>query len=148
MQNIRDAVKAMRKATFERTPQWTLGQLIEALSKIDADEDCWVSFAFADFVPTTCDSWRGSYDEIAIGYDELEWEKRPMLKDFLSHLRNCVGQEFTGWKGGEFTMHDDTPVWVANPGRSGNTGVVGIHQEVGANGKVYRVNVRADYCEF
>lgn len=32
-------------------------------------------------------------------------------------------KEFTGWKGGEFTMDESTPVWVANAGNSGNTGL-------------------------
>lgn len=145
---IQQMVSQMRKATFEKTPQWTLGQLIEELSKIDATDDCWVSFAFGGFVPTECDSWRGSYAEIAIGFADLEWEKRPMLKSFLQHLRDCVGKEFTGYKGGEFTMDESTPVWVSNYGRSGETGVVGLATEVGAEGKVYRVHIRTDYCEF
>jgi len=146
--DIRRAVNAMRKATFEKTPQWTLGQLIEELEKIEADEDCYVSFAFGSFVPTTCHSWRGSYNEISIGYAEMEWDKRPKLNEFLQHLRDCIGKEFTGWKGGEYIMDFDTPVWVAEEGRSGNSGVVGIRPSIGANGKAYVVHVRTDYCEF
>lgn len=146
--DIHQAVKAMRKATFERTPQWSLGRLIEALEAVDATDDCWVSFAFGDFVPTRCHSWRGSYSELAIGYAELEWETRPALKHFVNQLKQCVGAEFTGWKGGEFRMDLDTPVWVAEGGKSGNTGVVGIHCERGAEGTAYRVVIRTDWCEF
>lgn len=148
MDPLRLAVKAMRTEVFQQTPQWTLGQLIDALRNVDASDDCDVSFAFGYFVPTTCASWRGSYDEIAIGYALNDSGGRPTLKDFLSHLRSCVGKEFTGWKGGTFTMDVDTPVWVAEPGDSGNTGVIGIRREVGANGKAYRVHIRTDYCEF
>jgi hypothetical protein len=146
--NIQGAVKSMRKATFQRTPQWNLGQLIDSLSKIEATDDCWVSFSFCDFVPGTCHSWRGSYNEIAISYEALDWDKKPRLKDFLKHLNECIGVEFTGWKGGEYIMGHDTPVWVAEPGRSGNTGVVGIHCENNNEGKAYRVAIRTDYCEF
>jgi hypothetical protein len=149
MASLQQMAKSMRKATFETTPQWTLGQLIEELASIAADDDCWVSFAFGNFVPTDCDSWRGSYDEIAIGYTVLErCENRPMLTDFLQHLRECVGKEFTGYKGGQYVMNESTPVWVANYGNSGSCGVVGLHVATGANGNAYCVWIRTDYCEF
>ena len=136
------------RTTIDKIPQWTLGQLINELSKIDATDDCWVSFAFGDLVPTKCSSWRGSYDEIAIGFDRLEYNNRPMLKKFLQHLRNCVGETFIGYKGGEFKMDESTPIWVANYGRSDETGVVGLATDIGAEGKCYRIYIRTDCIKF
>lgn len=58
-------------------------------------------------------SYRGYYDELAFEPTEQEW-----IEDVLSMARACVGVTFTGWKGGEFTMHEYTPVWLSNIGES------------------------------
>lgn len=148
MQDLTSMVRSARAEQMKTSNQWTLGRLIAALREVDSTDDCYVSFAFGDFVPTTCDSWRGSYHEIAIGFEELvKWDSRPLLASFLSHLDSCVGKTFEGWKGGEYVMDESTPVWVANPGKSGRTGVIGIHEEKGPNG-TYNVVIRTDYCPY
>lgn len=38
--------------------------------------------------------------------------------EFYDILRDAVGTEYTGWKGGQFEMSETTPVWVANRGTS------------------------------
>jgi hypothetical protein len=47
----------------------------------------------------------------------------------LGWLRAANGATFHGYKGGEYEMDDDTPLWVANHGNSGGTAVVGIREE-------------------
>ncbi len=145
---IRSIVNAMRKATFDKSPQWNLGQLIDELSAIKATEDCWVVFDFCDFVPGHCHSWRGSYSELAITPEQLDWDKRPKLTDVITRMKDCVGAEFTGWKGGEYIMDESTPVWVAEDGRSGNTGIVGLHKVVNKDDLAYQVVIQTAYCEF
>lgn len=49
-----------------------------------------------------------------------------LVSNLIEMLEGALGKQFTGWKGGEFTMHRDTPMWVANPGNGYSTGVVGI----------------------
>lgn len=49
--------------------------------------------------------------------------------EFLKMLKETVGKEFTGYKGGEFTMDENTPIWVANYGNSGNTAVIDVIDE-------------------
>lgn len=146
--DFREAVKRMRRTTFEETKQITLGGLIDLLKNLQTDEDCYVRYSFPNKFPTECDSYRGSYDELAIGHDSLDWDKRPMLSVFLKHLQQCVGKTFFGWKGGEFEMDRDTPVWVDNPGECSSCGVVGITPIYGANDRVYEVIINTDYCEF
>lgn len=51
-------------------------------------------------------------------------------------------KEFTGWKGGEFTMDESTPVWVANAGNSGNTGIIDVVDDG------WRIILMTAYCEF
>lgn len=148
MINLHDAVKKMRKASFDSSPQITLGELIRLLKDINAEDGCYVEYAFPRKVPTTCDSYRGSYDELALGHDEFDWEKRPLLSSLLQHLENCVGQTFYGYKGGEFVMDEETPVWVDNYGECSNCGVVGVTPIYGADDTAYRVIINTDYCEY
>jgi hypothetical protein len=107
-----------------------------------------VRFDFGGFVPTDFRSWRGSYSEFAIGYAESKWEDRPTLGAFVGDLRRCVGAVYPGWKGGEFVMSRTTPVWVANAGESGNTGVTGVRPLVDAKGRVFEVVLQTGFCEY
>ena len=61
---------------------------------------------------------------------------------FKNMLKLAIGEVFEGYKGGDYTMSKNTPVWVANYGNSGNTGIVDvIHDE-------YQVVLVTQYCEF
>lgn len=66
-------------------------------------------------VPDDIDSYRGYYDELALGYSS---EGFMSLSNFVEMLENADGGTFSGYKGGEFTMYGDTPVWVSNYGNS------------------------------
>lgn len=41
-------------------------------------------------------------------------------------LKECIGKTFTGYNGGDSTMHMGTPIWVANYSHSGNTAVIDV----------------------
>lgn len=45
---------------------------------------------------------------------------------FLQMLKGAVGKTFMGYKGGDFVMSRQTPVWVANYGDAGHTAVIGV----------------------
>jgi hypothetical protein len=68
-------------------------------------------------------SWRGIYAELAIGFSS---EGNIKVIDFYNMLKEAIGKEFTGYKGGEFIMGKATPVWVANYGNSGNTALLDV----------------------
>jgi hypothetical protein len=104
--------------------QWTLGQLIDALKK--QPKDAIVSYEFGYFAPTTLASYRGYYEDLALGYVEPEYAKRPTVASLLVELEAAVGATFEGWKGGQYRMDRDTPVYVANPGECPGTGIVGV----------------------
>lgn len=99
----------------------TLGQLIDALAKCPKDRE--VMFDFCGIGPTTFDSYRGYYDHLALGYKD---DHRIRAGELLELAQACVGATYTGWKGGEYRMTRDTPVWVANPGDTHGTGVVDV----------------------
>lgn len=101
----------------------TLGELIDALEKCKPESG--VQFDFCGMTPDGVDSYRGYYDHLAIGHKD---EGAVTAGELLAELRAAVGKVFEGYKGGDFRMDRDTPMWVANYGRSGSTAVVGVRE--------------------
>lgn len=148
---LNNATKKMRESSFASSPQLTLGELLALLKDIPTEwgsdrEPVTIDFDFGTAYPTGFSSWRGSYSEIAInyalsGYDAEQFAHTD-LKDFINWLEDAIGSTYTGWKGGDFIMTADTPVWVANDGNVGNTGVVGIRNDN------YNVTILTAHCEY
>ena len=107
--------------------QMTLGELISALER--KDEAKHVYFDFVYFAPDGVSSYRGDYSQLAITYSD---GGAMLVGDFLSILREANGKEFTGYKGGQYLMHSNTPLWVANNGEAGRTAVVDVNDLDGA----------------
>ena len=147
---LTNASSVMRAERLKSSPQMTLGEMIATIELIAKnqeniikkyDHEADVVFDFEYAYPTGLSSWRGSYAELALnfsfkgygveGFQKLEnFEPKEMLvSKFLELLKSALGKEYTGWKGGEFVMGKTTPIWVANDGNSGNTGVVGIKND-------------------
>lgn len=151
--SIQQFLKNQRDRTFAISAQLTLGQIISKLERCELtrgenDEPKHVDYDFGTAIPTTLHSWRGSYSELALGYklsgydnDEDHFAKMT-ASDLLAELKSAIGKEFTGWKGGEFVMNEDTPVWVANQGNVGNTGIINVVD----NG--HRIVLMTAYCEY
>lgn len=101
--------------------QATLGYLIERLERLDPEAD--VYFDFVYMKPSgSVHSYRGYYDQLALGYqDSGDGIKVGAL---LEKLKEAVGKQFCGYKGGEYTMYEDTVVWVANHNESGGTAIM------------------------
>lgn len=143
-----DAVAAGRKKTLAKSTQLTLGEMVlkmEAIVKeCEAEKiDSHVHYDFGHLFPTTINSWRGSYCELALDYDSYDGGGIQMsAKAFHELLKETVGKTFEGYKGGGFTMSRQTPVWVANYGNSGETAVVDI---VKSN---YGVIIKTAHCEY
>jgi len=129
MDMIQKQVKLMRDASFNSSDQITLGQLIKKLKDCEDDDGkSIVRFQF-ELVPCGVSSWRGAYDELAIEYAYGEYGHEPedmLLSDFILMLEGAVGRQFTGWKGGDFIMSEDTPVWASNSGQCPNTAIVDV----------------------
>jgi hypothetical protein len=115
-----------------------LGDLIEALET--RDPDGFVCYDFGLMRPTGLCSYRGYYDQLALGYGE-EVDTDIKVKDLLGILRDAVGNEFYGWKGGTYTMDKYTPVWAANAGECTEIGIVGVQD---ARWQVYLITGLVD----
>jgi hypothetical protein len=98
----------------------TLGELIAALKR--KDQDAPVTFGFGWNNPKGVDSYRGYYEDLAIGYSRDDCS----VSQLVAILEIANGKTFTGWKGGEYDMDDDTAMWAANPGESGSMAIVDV----------------------
>jgi len=83
-----------------------LKELIEQLRLLPQDKE--LSFGFGE-----PDSYRGYYEELA--FTPIEGAK---VKDMLAHAKSAMGKTFTGYKGGEFKMHEFTDCYIAEYGTS------------------------------
>lgn len=90
----------------------TLGDLIKGLAGLDqaapiTDGD---GRGLGDF-----DSYRGYYADLAIEPADAVGT----VGDLLAKARAALGETFTGYKGGDFTMGEEAPLWIASYGCCG-----------------------------
>ena len=153
MDGIQEYLKEQRNRRFATSAQLTLGQIIDKLEKCglkhgDNDEPKQVDYDFSSAIPTTLYSWRGSYSELALGFKLSGYDNndehfaKTTAETLLLEFKNAVDKEYTGWKGGEFTMDRDTPIWVSNEGNSGNTGIIDVVDDG------WRIILMTAYCEY
>ena len=145
-------VTAQRKKRFNESPQLSLGKLITEFESFkllkDNGEVKTVRFDFGSAIPTELASWRGSYDELALGYKLSGYDSADdhfaecKADQLVKHLKEAIGKTYTGWKGGYYIMDESTPVWVDNPGDSGSTGIIGVID----NG--YEFIIITGHCEY
>lgn len=110
--------------------QLTISELIEKLERCSTDyneEEKQVYFDFCNFFPKDMYSYRGYYDHLAIGYKDHDSPNgAPTRKGLVQELKMMLGSHITGYKGGEFLVTKDTPVWVAKYNESTGTAVTGV----------------------
>lgn len=71
------------------------------------------------------DSWRGSYNLPAIEY--CSGNKGCEVASAIENLNEINGMYVTGWKGGDFILDKEDPLFIANAGSSNNcTAIVDI----------------------
>lgn len=130
---INDTLKARRSESLAKSDQLTLGEIIlkvEAIIKNKEEivkrcnNEPTVVFDFEHLHPNSIDSWRGSYEELALGFTDEG--KEMTITEFLKMLKDTLGKTLTGYKGGDYLMSKHTPIWVANYGNAGNTAVIEV----------------------
>lgn len=83
-----------------------LRELIEALAGADQDYIAPLGFGRPD-------SYRGYYDHVA-----FTPERNVSVASMLANARSAMGATFEGYKGGEYTMGEFAPCWIARYGSS------------------------------
>ncbi len=105
----------------------TLGQAIERLSKFEESES--IRFDYADKAPGNPHSYRGYYSDLC--FEPCKICEFAKAGSFLKDLKESLNEKFTGWKGGDFYMGEDTPLWVAIEGDCGRAIIDIGHSEEG-----------------
>lgn len=142
---VKRTTAARREQRMQDSDQLTLGMMLEKLKPIvekqkERKDEATVRYDFDYLFPKECYSWRGSYEELALDFND-DGDALTVTR-FYEMLKNVLGKELTGYKGGEFTMHENTPVWVARHNHSGNTAVIEIVDNE------YEVIIMTGYREF
>ena len=71
------------------------------------------------------DSWRGSYNLPAIEY--YSGDSGCSIEIAIENLQEIDGMEVSGYKGGDYTLNKEDPLFIANYGESNNcTAIVDI----------------------
>ena len=99
----------------------TLGEIIATLKRKDQDRS--VTFGFDYARPSGVGSYRGYYEDLAIGYKR---GAECTVATLLLMLQDIDGKTLTGWKGGDYIMDSDTILWMANPGESCGMAIVDV----------------------
>lgn len=129
--------------------QFSLGRLIDELKSIRATDECSVVFDFGNYQPTDFDSWRGSYDELCLRYDDHGANNVSALDALIQNAETAVDSSFYGYKGGNYIMTRETPVWIANHGDAGHTFLVAVTEHFhDMDGLTCSVVLETAYGEF
>lgn len=126
---IKNMIRSGNQAHADNRPaeQFRLGTLIDRLGAID-DQSLEVRFDFGYNRPVCFESWRGLYAELALTYSEEYGTQHVTVSGLLAMAKEADGEVFEGYKGGDFQMGRETPLWVANYGNANNTIITDIEQ--------------------
>jgi hypothetical protein len=108
--------------------QWTVGDLVDALGEVP--RGFWLSFEWGNLSLCRWESYRGSYDEIALVAGEREYEPfdHSLVGPVLDALKKDLAERkvFVGYKGGDYPFVRERAIWVANHGETSDTMVIGL----------------------
>ena len=110
IQAMFDAMSASMRTT-RSDYHVTLGELITDLDGVEG----LVLFEDGNS-PGNEDSYRGYYADLAFG-QQLEPK---LASEFFDQCRRAFGKTYEGYKGGDFVMDEDTPLWRAAYGDTGD----------------------------
>jgi hypothetical protein len=118
----------LEAARQERTQsQMTLGALINILKYMPANSKI-------ENISNP-HSYRGYYSDLS--FEKIDGTRT--VESLLKELQeNCLNKIFEGYKGGDFCMGEDAPLWIAEYGNCGEK-IIGI-----ANGDIITFNTEED----
>lgn len=112
IQGMMDAMSASWAADRSKY-HLTLGKLIAVLEPHDPALP--VTFDYGPFVGSE-HSYRGYYSDLSFEPSA----ERSTVADVLARAKAAIGNTYEGYKGGDFVMRDDTPLWCAHYGNTGS----------------------------
>lgn len=112
MTDIQAMMDAFIKAQTDTRAQYqlTIGKAIDLLTAMDAQKPIKYTDGKA---PREAMSYRGYYSDLA--FDDQD---AATVGDVLANLEFVLNTELTGYKGGEFMMHENVPIWRSQYGEA------------------------------
>lgn len=95
----------------------TLGDMIDALAALDGDR---LVDGLGELI-----SYRGYYEDLAFA----PTTETRTVADLLAECREAMGRTFEGYKGGDFLMGENTPLWLSAYGNTSQRRIVGLDTE-------------------
>lgn len=95
----------------------TIGEMLEALKNANDDAAVFITDTLSVELNGEVMSWRGDYSCLSLGYS-LYGDSNAFITvgRLKSILKDAIDKSFIGYKGGEFVMEKDTPVYLDNYG--------------------------------
>ena len=118
MDNLQQVINDMLKESQDQrkaSSQFSLDDLINRLEELPQDMPILLGEA---------ESYRGYYMDLAF----VPLDEPRTVKEALKEAEKANGSTFEGYKGGDFTMARDTPVWYSHYGDCGPA-IIGITDE-------------------
>lgn len=119
---IMSAVNADIRRKADERGQLGIGELAALLRATPPDK---VVIADAPNGPVTVSrdvmSYRGYYDQLAI-----EPDGQTTAGALATALSEAIGESFQGYKGGDYSMSRNTPVWLSRHGDASGYAVTGV----------------------
>lgn len=126
----------------------TLGVLIDgtesALRALSPESTVYIDTPMGWLMPQRLASYRGFYDHLAI-IVARDSEDGLSLGEFFSSLSSANGQTFSAYKGGDYVVGRNTPVWITL-GADQTSDLVACSVEVKSHGRGFAL-VRCGLCE-
>lgn len=124
IENIMLQVTVEKNQSFHDAGGVTLGKLLDLLMMVPGGLPIKLQWGDEHLVNVgDIDSYRGYYSDLAI---EPGYPEEREVADVYDMLNAAIGSTFEGYKGGDFVMHADTPVWVSLYGNTSGIGVTGV----------------------
>lgn len=120
LQALVDGMNAHAQKERANSDQLTLGKLIEKLALLPTDTPI---AGLGDL-----DSYRGYYCDLAFE----PTDEATTAGELLERCRAAMGQVFTGYKGGDYVMGAQTPLWVSRYGDASGLKLMGFEPRDGA----------------
>ena len=118
---MQDLVRAMSDIGHQTRADYhlTLGELIERLKGYPLSNIVAID---SGGYPYNDHSYRGYYSDLAFE----SGEEPKTVAEFLCICKRALNSTYEGYKGGDFVMDKDTPLWVSASGVNSNMAIMDI----------------------
>lgn len=115
----------------------TLGKLIAALSAADSKTPVYYIEDGEQRGVGSLESYRGYYSDLSFQPAGTV----STVGDVLTECMSAMGKTFTGYKGGDYVMDDDTPLWISHHGTASGLAIIAV---AATSGEVWLVTKHID----